>query len=192
MFTKAQIDSEKLNLNSKFFKEALAPTHEASKLLHLLDNLGKLPAGFNGKVFIPLLSHADAKIRMLAVKNIGKLKDESFLKKLSTFADNETDTLTRREAISAIGRMRSEKAIPILTQFLSDADPKVVSQGLRALLCFKGHPKAEESISHALRNHPNEMIREHFENYKTANAKSNDKQSHRCEFRCTQKRDCLC
>ena len=177
MFTKAQIDSEKLNLNSKFFKEALAPTHEAAKLLHLLDNLGKLPKGFNGKVFIPLLSHADAKIRMLAVKNIGKLKDECFLKKLSIFANNETDTLTRREAISAIGRMRSEKAIPILTQFLSDADPKVVSQGLRALLCFKGHPEAEEALA-ILRNHPNEMIREHFENYKTTNAKRDDNQSH--------------
>ena len=177
MFTKAQIDSEKLNPNSTFFKEALAPTHEASKLLYLLDNLGKLPAGFNGNVFIPLLSHVNAKVRMLAVKNIGKLKDECFLKKLSTFAGNETDTLARREALSAIGRMRSEKAIPILTQFLGDADPKVVSQGLRALLYFKGHPEAEEALS-TLRDHPNEMIREHFENYKTANARSDDKQSH--------------
>ena len=177
MFTKAQIDSEKLNPNSTFFKEALAPTHEASKLLRLLDNLGKLPAGFNGNVFIPLLSHANAKVRMLAVKNIGKLKDECFLKKLSTFAGNERDTLARREALSAIGRMRSEKAIPILTQFLGDADPKVVSQGLRALLYFKGHPEVEEALS-TLRDHPNEMIREHFENYKTANAKSDDKHSH--------------
>ena len=177
MFTKAQIDSEKLNPNSTFFKEALASTHEASTLLHLLDNLGKLPAGFNGKVFIPLLSHPNVKIRRLAVKNVGKLKDECFLEKLSTFAGNETDTLTRREAISAIGRMRSEKAIPILTQVLSDADPKVVSQGLRALLCFKGNPEAEEALA-TLRDHPNEMIREHFENAKTANAKSVVEQSH--------------
>ena len=62
MFAKAQIDSEKMNPDSTFFKEALAPTHEASKLLHLLDNLGKLPAGFNGEVFIPLLSHPNAKV----------------------------------------------------------------------------------------------------------------------------------
>ena len=152
MFAKAQIDSEKSNPDSTFFKKTLAPTHEASKLLYLLDNLGKLPAGFNGEVFIPLLSHPNAKIRRLAVKNIGKLKDECFLKKLSTFADNEVDSLTRREAVSAIGRMRSEKVIPILTRFLTDTDPKVVLQGLRALLYFKGHLEAEEGISHPARS----------------------------------------
>ena len=177
MFAKAQINSEKLNPESTFFKEALAPTHDASKLLCLLDNLGRLPTGFNGEVFIPLLSHPNPKIRKLAVKNVGKLKDERFLEGLAAFACNEADTLTRREAISAIGRMRSEKAIPILTKFLTDTDPKVISQGLRGLLCFKGHPEAEEALS-TLRDHPNEMIREHFENYKTANAKSDDKQSH--------------
>ncbi len=177
MFTKAQIDSEKLNPDSTFFKEALAPTQEASKLLSLLDNLGRLPAGFNGEVFIPLLFHPNNKIRRLAVKNVGKLKDECFLEKLSTFADNETDTLTRREAISAIGRMRSEKAIPILTQFLTDTDPKVILQGLRGLLCFKGHPEVEEALT-ILREHPNEMIREHFENEKTVNARSDSRESH--------------
>ena len=177
MFTKAQIDSEKLNPDSTFFKDALAPTHEVSKLLYLLDNLGKLPAGFDGDVFIPLLSHPNAKIRMLAVKNIGKLKDECFLKKLTTFACNEADTLTRREAVSAIGRMRSEKAIPILTQFLIDADPKVVLQGLRGLLCFKGHSEAEKALA-TLREHPNEIIREYFENEQNVDDQNVQKQSH--------------
>lgn len=177
MFTKAQIDSEKLNPDSTFFKETLASTNEASQILYLLDNLGKLPAGFDGEVFIPLLSHPNAKIRRLAVKNVGKVKDESFLQELATFADNETDTHARREAVSAIGRMRSEKAIPILTQFLDDRDPKVISQGLRALLYFKGHPEVEKALI-ALREHPNEMIREHFENEEAANAQSDIKQSH--------------
>ena len=177
MFAKAQIDSEKSNPDSTFFKKTLAPTHEASKLLYLLDNLGKLPAGFNGEVFIPLLSHPNAKIRRLAVKNIGKLKDECFLGKLSTFADSEVDSLTRREAVSAIGRMRSEKAIPILTRFLTDTDPKVVLQGLRALLCFKGHLEAEEALA-TLRDHPNEMIREYFANKEMANVQSDTKQNH--------------
>lgn len=177
MFAKAKIDSEKLNLNSTFFKEALAPTHETSKLLYLLDNLGKLPAGFNGEVFIPLLSHPNTKIRRLAVKNVGKLKDECFLEELTTFACNEADSLTRREAISAIGRMRSEKAIPILTQFLTDTDPKVILQGLRALLYFKGNPEVEAVLA-TLREHPNEMIREHFENEKTVNARNVSKENH--------------
>ena len=177
MFTKAQIDSEKLNPDSTFFKEVLSPTHEASKLLYLLDNLGRLPTGFNGEVFIPLLSHPNNKIRRLAVKNVGKLKDECFLKELENFAHNETDSLTRREAISAIGRMRSEQAIPILTQFLNDTDPKVILQGLRALLYFKDHPEVEEALSN-LRDHPNEMIREHFEYEKTTKNLNVAKQSH--------------
>ena len=177
MFAKAQIDLEKLNPDTTIFKEALAPTHESSKLLYLLDNLGKLPAGFNGEVFIPLLSHPNAKIRRLAVKNVGKLKDECFLKELATFAGNEVDSLTRREAVSAIGRMRSEKAIPILTQFLDDRDPKVILQGLRALLCFKGHPEAEKALA-TLREHPNEMIREHFENEQKVDDQNVEKQSH--------------
>ena len=177
MFAKAQIESEKLNPDSTFFEEALAPTHNASKLLCLLDNLGRLPTGFNGEVFIPLLSHPNQKVRKLAVKNVGKLKDERFLEGLAAFACNEVDTLTRREAISAIGRMRSEKAIPILTHFLTDRDPKVVLQVLRALLCFKAHPEVEKALA-TLRDHPNEMIREHFENEKTANTQSVAKQSH--------------
>ena len=177
MFVKSQIDLEKLNPDSEFFKVALAPTQEASKILYLLDNLGKLPTGFNGDVFIPLLSHSNTKIRRLAVKNLGKLKDECFLQELTTFACNETTSLTRREAISAIGRMRTEKAIPILTQFLGDTDPKVVLQGLRALQGFKGHPEVEKALA-TLREHPNEMIRDYFENEKAAKTRSVAKQNH--------------
>ena len=177
MFTKAQIDSEKSNPDSSFFKEILAPTYETSKIVYLLEHLGRLPDGFNGEVFIPLLSHPNTNIRRLAVKNIGKLKDEGFLDDLATFACNEADSLTRREAISAIGRMRSEKAIKILTEFLSDTDPKVVLQGLRALLYFNEHPEVEKALN-TLREHPNEMIREHFENEKTSKSRSVAEQSH--------------
>ena len=142
-------------------------------------------------MFIPLLSHPNQKVRKLAVKNVGKLKDERFLEGLAAFACNEVDTLTRREAISAIGRMRSEKAIPILTHFLTDRDPKVVLQVLRALLCFKAHPEVEKALA-TLRDHPNEMIREHFENEKTANTQSVAKQSHPKSLDALKKRDCLC
>ena len=177
MFVKAHIDSEKSNPETKYFKEVLIPNQDASKLLYVLDNLGRLPAGFDGEVFIPLLMHPNPKVRLLAVKNIGKLKDERFLDPLTTFIRKEEDSFTRREAISAIGRMRSEKAISILAEFLADTDPKVVLQGLRALLCFKDNPEAEEALD-TLREHPNEMIREHFEFKKTSKDQSDDKQAH--------------
>lgn len=163
MLTKASVEHEKLKGDSPFFKDALAPTREEAALLFMLDNLGKLPAGFNGDLFIPLLTHVNPKIRMLAAKNIGKLKDEKFLTELSQFASIEKNTFTRREAISAIGRMRSEKAIPILTQYLADADPKVVLQALRGLLYFKEKPEVQTALD-SLHEHPNELIREHLAN----------------------------
>lgn len=161
MLTKAQIDSEKLNPDSPFFKNALAPTRDETKLLSLLDNLGKLPSGFDGELFVPLLAHANPKIRTLAVKNVGKLKNEKFLTELSKFAANESNTFARREAISAIGRMRSQKAIPILTYYLTDTDPKVILQSVRALLYFKENPEVQTALN-SLREHPNELIREHL------------------------------
>ena len=161
MFMKTEIDTEKLNPDSPFFKNALAPVRDERTLLSLLDNLGKLPEGFNGELFVPLLEHANPKIRTLAVKNVGKLKDESFLTKLSRFAAAENNTFARREAISAIGRMRSEKAIPILTHYLTDMDPKVILQSVRGLLYFKQKPEVQIALD-SLREHPNELIREHL------------------------------
>ena len=161
MLTKANIEHEKLKLGSSFFKNALTPRRDEAALLSLLNNLGKLPAGFNGELFIPLLMHANPKIRMLAAKNVGKLKDEKFLIELSQFAATEENTFARREAISAIGRMRSEKTIPVLTQYLADADPKVILQALRGLLYFKEKPEVQIALD-SLREHPNELIQEHL------------------------------
>ena len=163
MLTKTNIEHEKSNPGSLFFKNALAPSCDESALLSLLDNLGKLPAGFNGELFIPLLMHTNPKIRMLAAKNVGKLKDEKFLTELSQFASTEKNTFARREAISAIGRLKSEKAIPILIEFLTDADPKVVLQALRGLLYFKEKPEVQTALD-SLREHPNELIHEHLAN----------------------------
>ena len=163
MLTKAKIEHEKLKVDSPFFKDALAPTREEAALLSVLDSLGKLPAGFNGDLFIPLLTHANPKIRMLTAKNVGKLKDEKFLTELSQFASIEKNTFARREAISAIGRMRSEKAILILIEFLTDADPKVVLQALRGLLYFKEKSEVQTALD-SLSKHPNELIREHLAN----------------------------
>ena len=161
MLTKANIEHEKSQLGSPFFKDALAPTHDETKLLSMLNNLGKLPSGFDGELFIPLLSHTNPKIRMLAAKNVGKLKDERFLAELFQFASTEKNTFARREAISAIGRMKSEKTIPILIEFLTDVDPKVVLQALRGLLYFKEKPEVQTALD-SLCEHPNELIREHF------------------------------
>jgi len=159
MLTKATIEHEKLKLNVPFFRAALAPTNEEQRLLSMLKNLGKLPEGFDGQLFVPLLNHHNPKIRCLAIKNVGKLKDERFLQKLIVFAEIEKNTLARREAVSAIGRLRTENAIPILTRFATDADPKIVLQALRGLLYFKEHPEVKRVLA-LLAKHPNELIQE--------------------------------
>ncbi len=159
MITKTEIASEKLNPNSQFFAVVLAPTNEEQQLLFTLKNLGKLPEGFDGQLFVPLLEHRNPKIRCLAIKNVGKLKDERFLTKLVAFAETEKNTVTRREAVSAIGRLKTENAIPILTQFTLDTDPKIILQAMRGLLYFKEHPDVKTALT-SLAAHPNEMIRE--------------------------------
>ncbi len=181
MLTKVDIEHEKSKLNFPFFKDALAPTRDEAGLLSLLDNLGKLPAGFNGELFIPLLTHANPKIRMLAAKNVGKLKDEKFLTELSQLASTEKNTFARREVISAIGRLKSEKAILTLTAYLADADPKVVLQALRGLLYFREKSEVQTALD-SLREHPNELIREHLanevKNKSTRSSKRKEEQHH--------------
>ena len=168
MITKSEINAEKLKLNtptkgevhkSVFFSSVLAPTNSERMLQFTLENLGRLPKEFDGHLFLPLLDHPNPKIRCLAVKNIGKLKDESLLEAVSAFARAEKNTFARREAVSAIGRLRTEKAIPNLVQFLSDTDPKVILQAVRGLNCFNERPDVQESLA-PLREHPNELVRE--------------------------------
>ncbi len=162
MFTKFDIEREKLKQDTPFFKKVLTPNNEEQYLLSVLKNLGKLPAGFDGQLFVPLLEHQNPKIRCLAFKNLGKLKDEQYLTTLIAFAEVEKNTTTRREAVSAIGRLKAESTIPALSAFTNDADPKVILQALRGLLYFKEHPDVKETIS-ALATHPNEIIREQIE-----------------------------
>ena len=162
MFTKTDIKREKLNQNTPFFKNVLAPNNEEQHLLFALKSLGKLPKGFDGQLFLPLLKHQNPKIRCLAIKNLGKLKDEKYLTTLIAFAEIEKNTTTRREAVSAIGRLKTESIIPVLTTFTKDADPKIILQALRGLLYFKEHPDVKETIT-SLTTHPNETIREQIE-----------------------------
>ncbi len=160
MITKSEIDTEKLRANAPFFARVLAANTPEQTLLFTLENLGRLPRGFDGEVFLPLFAHPNPKIRCLAVKNVGKLKDETFLEALSAFARAEKNTLARREAVSAIGRLKSEKAIPVLRHFLRDTAPKIILQAVRGLLCFKEHPEVLRCLT-PLREHPNELLSEH-------------------------------
>jgi hypothetical protein len=125
----------------------------------LLKNLGRLPAAFNGDWLVELLDNESSSIRFLAVKNLGKLKNDRFLKILTNIAMNDADTNVRREAVSAIGRLRKSNSKAILSDKLKDEDPKVVCQAIRGLLVFKGMEEVDEQLKQLI-GHQNEMVRQ--------------------------------
>ena len=159
MLTKAFIKERKLAHDAPFFVNALAPSNSEQNLRFVLENLGRLPADFFQGLLLNLLKHGSSNIRLLAVKNLGKFKDSTLLDAISEFAEGEAHTVTRREAVSTIGRMRTPKSIPILIRFLKDDDPKVILQALRGLLNFKMLPEVQ-SVLTALADHPNELIQD--------------------------------
>ncbi|MBU1680816.1 MAG: HEAT repeat domain-containing protein [Bacteroidetes bacterium] len=132
-------------------------TNDTKTLFFTLDKLGRLPENFDGKYFMPLCNHPIEKIRLLAVKNIGKLCDEKYLSQLENISVSDESTMVRREAISSIGRMRSKNAIPILIRRLKDSDPKIILQAIRGLLVFNNDELVISELK-KLVDHPNEVI----------------------------------
>jgi DNA modification methylase len=126
-------------------------------VLNTLEQLGRLPQDFDGNWLLEFLNNESSTIRFLAVKNLGKLKNDAFLVCLTQVAKNDPDTNVRREAVSAIGRMRKPDTKKILFAKLKDSDPKVVCQAIRGLLVFKGETEVDKKLS-SLIEHPNEMV----------------------------------
>ena len=157
MLTKEYIAKIKNSDNGEL-ANLLAPQRGPSKLFYVLSNLGRLPSKFDGNCFIPLITNNSDKVRLLAIKNIGKLSNEVYLPLLEKVSKNDKNTMVRREAISSIGRMRSSNAIPILIKKLVDQDPKVVLQAVRALLAFKAISKVKKELI-KMKDHPNEIIK---------------------------------
>jgi DNA modification methylase len=159
MLTKTFIEERKLASDTQFFIKNLVLTNNEQTLRFVLENLGRLPSDFDQGAFLNLLKHPHPNIRLLAVKNLGKLKNSALLDTISKFAEGEANTTTRREAVSTIGRMRTPESIPILIRFLKDDDPKVILQAIRGLINFKILPKVQSALT-ALANHPNELIQD--------------------------------
>lgn len=132
--------------------------NNSNKLISILNDFGGISEDFNEEWFIPLLSHKDEQVRLLAVKNIGKIKSPEFLNVLIRVATKDSCSMVKREAVSSIGRMGNLEAIPFLKSALYSNDPKIVCQAIRALLVFKGMDDIDTSLK-KLANHENEMVR---------------------------------
>lgn len=153
---KGQIDS--LKNSAKSFSKFLQ-TQNDSAVVFVLEKLGKLGNDHSKQPLLSLLSNGNKKIRRLAIKNLAKIGDISLLDVFFNFAIQDKNTEVRREAVSAIGRLRNKKTISALIKLLSDEDPKVVLQAVRGLLIFPDNPKVKKALS-KMTTHPNELVRE--------------------------------
>ena len=126
---------------------------------YVLRKFGRLENGDATQPLLRLLGTSDsAKVKSLAIMNLAKMGDASLLATFAGYADEDDSTEVRREAASAIGRLRCPEAIPYLAKLLSDKDPKVVVQAIRGLLVFPRDNGARKELSR-LKNHPNESVR---------------------------------
>ena len=128
-------------------------------IVYVLEKLGRLENGYSREPLLNLLNNQNENIRALSVKNLAKMSDISLLPVFVKYASKDESTEVRREAVSAIGRLRNEKAIPTLIKFLTDNDPKVVMQAIRGLLVFADRLDIKQELKKLL-NHPNELIKE--------------------------------
>jgi DNA modification methylase len=157
MITKEYVIGLKQNGNGDIAK-LIEGQRDIGTINFILESLGQLPNHFNGEFLYKLLDHPHSQIRLNAVKNIGKLKSDIDIFKLSELYDKETDTSVRREIISSIGRQRNPENKTLLFTFLKDEDPKIVCQAIRGLLVFENDHSIQEHLK-PLINHPNEMVR---------------------------------
>lgn len=127
-------------------------------IIATLEELGYLPNNFQGGFLFNLLEHKNPKIRFLAAKNIAKLNQTKSLEPLWNAFKQETDTTTRREIVSAIGRLRKPQNKPYLFEILHDEDPKVVCQAIRGLLVYEDDVLVKRKLKPLL-NHENETVR---------------------------------
>lgn len=131
---------------------------DVSSIVFVLENLGQLPKNFNSHFLLDYVMHHNALVRYWSIKNIAKLKDMQYLNLLKNVINNDIDTTVRREAVSAIGRLRNNGVKEFLICLLGDDDPKIVCQAIRGLLVFKGEIVVDNHLKNLV-NHDNEMVR---------------------------------
>ena len=161
VITKEQIHRLK-NQGGRNLKNLIKGNSDSKSILFLLKNLGHLPQNFNDTWIIPLLSYRNKQVRFWAAKTLGKTQREQNIPILQNTARKDESTEVRREAVSSIGRLRSQNSISVLLEFLKDDDPKIILQAIRGLLVFQHDPVVRAGLQF-LRKHPNETIQKFIE-----------------------------
>jgi len=128
-------------------------------IINLLEKLGHLENGYSKLPLLFLINHKNENIRALSLKNLAKLSDLELINIFVDVAHNDSSSIVRREAVSAIGRLKNKSIVPYLIKLLNDNDPKVILQAIRGLLKFSDFEIVKNNLLNLL-NHPNEQIKE--------------------------------
>lgn len=149
-------------------------TANTKEIRGFLRGIGKVDHNENLDAIECLVTHDDATIRALAIKTLGKTCSMRYVPIYYYTYKNDSSTLVRRECASAIGRLRSEHYIEMLSEILNDSDPKVVCQAIRGLLVFKGRPDVDETLKGLLSN-KNETVQSIIQKEYFSNKDKNEK-----------------
>ncbi len=127
-------------------------------LSFILENIGHIQKDFNYSWLLELLDYDNETIRVLVLKNLGKVKSTDLIQVFYNVVNSDKSTLVKREAVSALGRLRNERTKDILIKLLQNEDPKIVCQAIRGLLVFKGEKEIDDALK-SLIDHENEMVK---------------------------------
>ena len=141
---------------------SISKYHSVSELIENLEHLGRLPADFDATELLELLKHKDENVRYYALKNLAKLERVELLSTFSNLAEKDSSSIVKKEAVSAIGRLRNKQAKQILFNYLKDNNPEITLQAIRGLLVFKKDKDVMQELQ-KLKKHPNEIIKEMIE-----------------------------
>ncbi len=177
MVAKDSIFALKPNGKSPPFAPKRKKKRDGKEILALLRNLGRISGDFDAAWVVDCLSSESKNIRLWSAKTLGKLESPEYLDILRQTARLDPSSEVRREAVSAIGRMRSPLAIGVLGEALKDEDPKIVCQAIRGLLVFKSDPRVRKSLV-SLARHENEMVKEIIQKEYAAPSAAVPKQPH--------------
>jgi len=127
-------------------------------LVEMFEQIGRIGTGVDVEPIKKFINHKSPEVRTLAIKNLAKTANQDNVSIFISTFKSEENTKVKREAISAIGRQRSRDNIDFLITALSDNDPKIVCQAVRALLVFKNDLVVEKALK-KLVSHENEMVK---------------------------------
>jgi DNA modification methylase len=98
------------------------------------------------------------KARLEALQLLARDKDIDLIPVFKYLLETDSSTLVRREAMSALGRLRQNSLKELFKEYLSNQDSKIALQALRALLPITTDSEIS-SLLEPLRDHESEVIR---------------------------------